>query len=418
MSSISEESKEEENEKDTNEKIININILDKNYLKSKMIKIKEEIKDYVIDKYINIIYKQNKEIEKIKKDYNELLINTSNILKIVINNKILIKDEKEKIKKSSIFKIIDNYDSNNNKNNNKNFNTDRSTFKNINNKNIKVNPIHNGKNKTFYKNNKSIEMNKEQIININKRKKSSSKINNSNVDNLIFSKSNRNFRTNIDINDKENKENINNNTNIRLKNHINHINIDYLRELNNKDLQKIKYIKQKLLDTTINKIFLNNDIEINYNPKKNKVNNNRNRIYVFRKDLFKNKKYNHSFNTPRKIKEIINKKNKIYHASSSSSFNIKKGIKSENIIKNNQIDNNNSNSINEFIYSDRDEEQMEFNTYQERFFSHNNSFINNSNERNILIGSFNKKNENEGERNYSQLMYNPKFNSFLNRCEH
>lgn len=75
MSSISEASKEDENEKDTNEKIVNINVTNKNFFNIKMAKIKDEIKDYIIDKYAKIIYKQNKEIERIKKLYDDLVKN-------------------------------------------------------------------------------------------------------------------------------------------------------------------------------------------------------------------------------------------------------------------------------------------------------------------------------------------------------
>ena len=246
---------------------------------------------------------------------------------------------------------------------------------------------------------------------INNIKKTCIKIN-KNFKKIIHSKSN------YDLNDKDNKENINNNNNyldINKKNHIN-INIDYLKELNMKDLRKIKCIKQKLLDNSINKIILINDIEKNEKSKKKKINNNRNKISLFKKNVNKSLKYFHSFNTPRKIKENKNK-SKLLHGF--SSFNQSKGTKSENIIKSNQIPNY---SVNDFIIS---EEQNDFINYQgKKVLSHNNSFLNNSNERNKNycsdFNNYKSRNyhKNREKKNQSQLISDSQCNSFFNRFEH
>ena len=77
--------------KSINEQNINNNIFtDDNYkyiFNLKMTKIKEEIKDYIIDKYIMKIIEQNKEITKLKKELEDLTKSYINIIKILIENK-------------------------------------------------------------------------------------------------------------------------------------------------------------------------------------------------------------------------------------------------------------------------------------------------------------------------------------------
>ena len=398
ISSISEESNEDENEKEISEKIQISNKNNRKFLSTKILKIKEEIKDFVINRYIKIIYKQNKEIEMIKKKYEDLLKSSSHILKIIIDKKILNNENS----KHSIEK--------NNSSKNKFIKVSKNT--------INANTL----NKNINRTNKKIKINKEELSYINKKKKSiykKNKYKNKNTNKSFFSNSNRIFKRRINLDD---KENINNNCNFNYNfNNKSQINIDYLKELNKKDLKKIKFIKQKLLNTTINNNILNN-IEINFNPKKNKINNhNRNAKLQNINKNNKNIKNNsfccgnrNNYNTPKNI-EGIKKHNKISKNNSSYYFNnnnINKIKSQKYIIKNNPI---RSFYINEFMKSDKEEEDIEFNSYHGRYFSYNNSFLKNSNQ-NLLLASFiNYKKDTDDDKNQ---IYNPKFNTYLNRYNH
>ena len=405
MSSISEDSKEDENEKETNEKIININLIDRNLFNIKMSKIKEEIRDYIIDKYYNIIYKQNKEIEKIKKEYDDLVKKSSNILKIVINNKM----QNEKNDENN----IKDYNYNNNQIIEQNkvvLSSEKEKIKLI--KKYSKEKNHWQK-KIFNKNHKRIERNNEGHSYVNKKKISSSKIKKLNNFNnsVVFNRkcnSNRFFIRTIDSVD---KENINNNSNLNNKTQVNN---NYLKEINKKDFNKIKFIKQKLLNSSI-KNLLSKDFEVNFKTKKGFNNNTRNKKFEVQNNLNKIKVINNnsfkpknktSFNTPKKNKENNLKNNKLF--GQLSSFNVIQDNKSENNIKFNPVTNF---YINEFVNNDKSKEKKSNKTFHGRFFSVNNSIIK-QNERNIIICSFNKI-DNEK----SSIIYNPKFDSFLNRCE-
>jgi hypothetical protein len=406
MSSISEASKEDENEKDTNEKIVNINITNKNFFNIKMAKIKDEIKDYIIDKYAKIIYKQNKELERIKKQYDDLVKKSSNILKIIINNK-MINDKVDKNKSINLDNTTNSYINEYKIENN---NSEKGSFKN---KFVK--------NKTYNRINKNIDISNDQLAFINMKKKHSYKaINNNNNFNktMVSNKIINSNRINKKIIDFTNKENISNISNLNK----NHININYLKELNNKDYKKIKFIKQKLLNNTNNGL-LNTEININFKQKPNNINSNRNKRIDNKNNINTNKgmtnssssfysKNYTSFNTPRKMKENELKiNNQIVNVP--SSLNIRNIILNEKYgMKLNPISNFNVNELNNI--TNKVEEQVEGNIIHRRFFSHNNSFIKNQNENEI--NGIGEKNDFIDEK--SQIIFNPKFISFLNRYDH
>jgi len=410
MSSISEASKEDENEKDTNEKIVNINITNKNFFNIKMAKIKDEIKDYIIDKYAKIIYKQNKELERIKKQYDDLVKKSSNILKIIINNK-MINDKTDKNKNINL-------DSTSNSHLNEykidNYNSEKGSLKNLN-KFVK--------NKTYNRVNKNIDINNDQLTFINMKKKNSYKVsnNNNNINKtMVSNKIINSNRINKKIIDFSNKENISNITNIN-KNNKNHININYLKELNDKDYKKIKFIKQKLLNNN-NNGQLNTEINVNFKQKSYNINSNRNKKIENKNNINKNKAMTNSsssfysknytsFNTPRKMRENELKINNQI-VSVPSTLNIRNIILNEKYgTKLNPISNFN---VNELSNNNKVEEQIEGDILHRRFFSHNNSFIKNQNE-NEINGIGEKKDFIDEK---SQIIFNPKFISFLNRYDH
>ncbi len=291
----------------------------------KMSKIKEEIKDFVIDKYINIIYKQNKEIELVKKKYEELLKKSSKILKIIITKNMLSNDNVQKNRD-----VIEN-----------NCCTKTKIIKNSSKNGIK-------------NNNNKIKKNKYKLYN-NKS---------------ICSNSYRNYKSfNRSIDD--DKENVNNHNN------KSQINIDYLKELNKKDLKKIKFIKQKLLNSSINKNKLNH-LEINFHPLKNNIKNKRNdkiRNVVYLKQIKNNSfcyKNINNFNTPKGIKENIKKYKKVNKNNSSNI--IRNKINNDTYIIYNKMNNI---SLNEFFGPNKNEEIIQNKIYHKKFFSINNSFIKN-----------------------------------------
>lgn len=410
MSSISEASKEDENEKDTNEKIVNINLTNKNFFNLKMAKIKDEIKDYIIDKYAKIIYKQNKELERIKKQYDDLVKKSSNILKIIINNKMI----SDKVDKSKNYNLDNTTNSHINDYKIDNYNSEKGSLKNLN-KYVK--------NKTYNRVNKNFDIGNDQLTFINMKKKHSYKSNN-NINNINKTMASNKIinsnRINKKIIDFTNKENISNISNMN-KNSKNHININYLKELNNKDFKKIKFIKQKLLNNN-NNGQLNTDINLTFKQKSNIINNNRNKKIENKNNVNKNKamtnssssfysRHYTSFNTPRKMKENeLKMNNQIFNVP--SSLNIRNIILNEKYgTKLNPISNFNVNELNN---NNKVEDQTDVDIIHRRFFSHNNSFIKNQNENEI--NGIGEKTDFIDEK--SQIVFNPKFISFLNRYDH
>ena len=279
------------------------------------------------------------------------------------------------------------------------------------------------KNKTYNRVNKNIEIGNDQLMFINMKKKHSYKFinNNNNINKtMVSNKIINSNRINKKIIDFTNKENIGNISNMN-KNNNNHLNINYLKELNDKDYKKIKFIKQKLLNNT-NNVQLNTEININYKQKSNNINSNRNRKIENKNNINKNKAMTNSatsfysknytsFNTPTKMKENELKIN-------NQIFNVPSTLNIRNIIINekygpklNPISNFN---VNELYNNNKVEEQVEGNIIQRRFFSHNNSFIKNQNEKEI--NGIGEKNDFIDEK--SQIIFNPKFISFLNRYDH
>ena len=179
----------------------------------KMNKIKEEIKDYIIDKYRNKIIEQNKEINNIKKQLEDLTKKYISIIKLMINkdkntNYINIEDN------DSYKKELSNYINNNNTF----FLTNNNQYENIINNKSNINE-------------KKEKINKDKKPSINNLK-----------NNFICNKIKNRFK------------NKNNNNNDLKKNKIN-----YLKELNKKDLKKIKDIRKEIKKTIDSNNNLNND---------------------------------------------------------------------------------------------------------------------------------------------------------------
>ena len=213
----------------------------------KMNKIKEEIKDYIIDKYTKKIIEQNKEIINIKNQLDNLTKKYIDMIKLIINKyNIYIKD-------------------NNYTYNNKNKDIYLSEINKINleknngNKNNKI---------RYYPNN----LEKNKIFNTNKNKINENK---------------KNIKYNLNLNLNNNNYNINNYNN----------NFNYLNELNKKDLKKISNIQGQLKTTNIT----NNKLKIKkFNSLKNK--NSYSKIYNSYSKIYNS--YNNKIN-----KKDINKIN-------------------------------------------------------------------------------------------------------------
>ena len=273
MSIISENSKEECIEISTEKQSFNNNR--KYSINIKISKIKDQIKDVVISKYIDIIIKQNKEIENFKQKYNELNEKLSYILKFFLtHNSNSCKIIKNKIN-YSLFNDI-----------NKQKNTSQSKNQSKN-KNINLKKVSNSKNK-----------NKQNFLCLNQ----------------------------------ENKENINLN-----RSGIN-INQDYLNKLNKKDMKKINSIHQKILhgqtfrekiinnsflDTSNNNIIKKNSIQIN--TKKEKL------IQPYSKKITNI----NSYISPKRVNSIHKKTGSTNELKNVSSYNCFLDISSVNSFNNN-----------------------------------------------------------------------------------
>ena len=373
----------------------------------KMNKIKEEIKDCVIDKYLNKIIKQNKEINDIKNQLEDLTKKYINIIKLMINNK-------------SCMNMMDN--------SNQSF-INRYIYK----KKDKSSSIKNigQKKNSNYNNNKLISIEKNTIE--HRKKSNESKIYDNNI-NLGKKKNKRNIY--------ENKENINYNLNIN----VSASNINYLQELNKKDLKKIndihnilkasKFPKRnlKVKELKLNSV-KNNEINRSLNSNENE---NKSNLYN-RIDLNDSKKIK-SNKHRNKIKQKINKnclyfnteenQNRTHIHRKKFSLNINSGLKDRlfkelrgnynNFITLNSIEEYNKTDSNEnenenqsasnliYNYNKNKKEHKRFKTFFYQFKKINNSFNesfkDNTSENNLFEDKIKSK-----------FVCNPIFGSFLNR---
>ena len=373
----------------------------------KMNKIKEEIKDCVIDKYLNKIIKQNKEINDIKNQLEDLTKKYINIIKLMINNK-------------SCMNMMDN--------SNQSF-INRYIYK----KKDKSSSIKNIRQKknSIYNNNKLISIEKNTIE--HRKKSNESKIYDNNI-NLGKKKNKRNIY--------ENKENINYNLNIN----VSASNINYLQELNKKDLKKINDIHNILKASKFPKRNLkvkqlklnsvkNNEINRSLNSNENE---NKSNLYN-RIDLNDSKKIK-SNKHRNKIKQKINKnclyfnteenQNRTHIHRKKFSLNINSGLKDRlfkelrgnynNFITLNSIEEYNKTDSNEnenenqsasnliYNYNKNKKEHKRFKTFFYQFKKINNSFNesfkDNTSENNLFEDKIKSK-----------FVCNPIFGSFLNR---
>ena len=373
----------------------------------KMNKIKEEIKDCVIDKYLNKIIKQNKEINDIKNQLEDLTKKYINIIKLMINNK-------------SCMNMMDN--------SNQSF-INRYIYKKKD-KSSSIKNIRQKKNNN-YNNNKLISIEKNTIE--HRKKSNESKIYDNNI-NLGKKKNKRNIY--------ENKENINYNLNIN----VSASNINYLQELNKKDLKKINDIHNILKASKFPKRNLkvkqlklnsvkNNEINRSLNSNENE---NKSNLYN-RIDLNDSKKIK-SNKHRNKIKQKINKnclyfnteenQNRTHIHRKKFSLNINSGLKDRlfkelrgnynNFITLNSIEEYNKTDSNEnenenqsasnliYNYNKNKKEHKRFKTFFYQFKKINNSFNesfkDNTSENNLFEDKIKSK-----------FVCNPIFGSFLNR---
>lgn len=372
-----------------------------------MNKIKEEIKDCVIDKYLNKIIKQNKEINDIKNQLEDLTKKYINIIKLMINNK-------------SCMNMMDN--------SNQSF-INRYIYKKKD-KSSSIKNIRQKKNNN-YNNNKLISIEKNTIE--HRKKSNESKIYDNNI-NLGKKKNKRNIY--------ENKENINYNLNIN----VSASNINYLQELNKKDLKKINDIHNILKASKFPKRNLkvkqlklnsvkNNEINRSLNSNENE---NKSNLYN-RIDLNDSKKIK-SNKHRNKIKQKINKnclyfnteenQNRTHIHRKKFSLNINSGLKDRlfkelrgnynNFITLNSIEEYNKTDSNEnenenqsasnliYNYNKNKKEHKRFKTFFYQFKKINNSFNesfkDNTSENNLFEDKIKSK-----------FVCNPIFGSFLNR---
>ena len=353
-----------------------INIYDSKYKK-----IQEEIKDKIIDKYLQIIISQQKEIDQLKKQLNDSIKSSIAILKISLNNKninndinnnILLSQKLQKQKLKNEILNINNISNKSNKhdimvhilNRNQHKNLSYSTISSDNIKLKKNNTQVNGLTVEYKKNSKEknnlslsnsrIQLNKYEIISpkkikiekIKKRKNSKNKKERESTHTTI---------NNIDINE---------------------LNTYYLKEYNKKDNQKIEEIKTKLL---------NNNMpppQLLKNEPTSQKNKNKNSIYkTYSQNKFtkvknqnvvnKSNKYSYGknnltkiFNSPKSIRtqfNNINEKNKIFN-----DYYIKKNKISKNIYEENKVI-----SDNNYLYTNP--------AYNTKNIIHKNININNNN---------------------------------------
>jgi hypothetical protein len=379
----------------------------------KMNKIKEEIKDCVIDKYLNKIIEQNKEINDIKNQLEDLTKKYVNIIKLMINNKNCMKmmdNNNQSFINRYIYKKKDKTSSVKNLQQKKNFSYNNNNYNNFNDKLISIEK-------------KSIE---------HYKKSKQSKFYDNNV-NLEKKKNNRKIY--------ENKENINYNFNINAS----ASNINYLQELNKKDLKKINDIHNILnaskvpkRNLKIKQLQLNNfkNSEIN---KSIDINEKENKSTLYNKNDLNDKKSKTNKHR-NKIKQKINKnclyfnteenQNRTHIHRKKFSLNINSGLKDRlfkelrgnynNFITLNSIEEYNQTDWNEnenenksasnlmYNYNKKKKEHKRFKTFFYQFkkinSSFNESFKDNTSENNLFEDKIKSK-----------FVCNPIFSSFLNR---
>ena len=379
----------------------------------KMSKIKEEIKDYVIDKYLKKIIEQNKEINDIKNQLEDLTKKYINIIKLTINNK----------------------NSMNMMNNNNQSFINRYIYKKKD-KSSSIKNIPQRKKSNYKYNDKLISI---EIKTIEHHKiPNDSKFYDNNIS-LEKKKINRNIF--------ENKENINYNLNINSS----ASNINYLKELNKKDLKKINDIQNILKASRIPKRNLKiKQLQLNSvnSAKNNEINRsiyfneigNKNNLYN-KIDLNESKKINKS-NHRNKIKQKINKnclyfnteenQNKTYMHRKKLSLNINSGLKDRlfNEFRGNYNNFITLNSIEEYSKTDSNENENRKQSASNLIYNYNKNKKEHKRFKTFFYqfkkinSSFNESfKDNTSENNFfedkmkSKFVCNPIFGSFLNRNE-
>ena len=370
--------------KSINEQNINNNIFtDDNYkyiFNLKMTKIKEEIKDYIIDKYIMKIIEQNKEITKLKKELEDLTKSYINIIKILIENKNINLFDSDNINNY----ILDLTDKNEFLLNNKQFKNGIKSFIKKSNYEFKKNSTKNNFNKM---NNKCI--------------------------NSYDRKKNKTYN-------------------------FNNINMSYLKELNKKDLQKLNLIKNKINKTKASKNYLKKEFHIDFNKTSNSKNDFKRRINS-NKDNFKenvNNNINNNTYYLNTYKYRINNKedyiinNLTLNTEQNKPYQKKFTKNMTSAVKNHLFSQNNSN-INNFNFANSVED---FN--REYFKKHNSTSKKHYNKCKLkginnyfYIGKDSKFNDSSNQNsieNHNILSYNtvipnyicnPVFDTFLDRIE-
>ena len=358
----------------------------------KMRKIKEEIKDYVIDKYTMKIIEQNKEIITIKNQLDDLTKKYINLIKLMIENK------------------------------NKNIIYDKENFiSSYINKNILVTENVNGENR---------RNNKLKIINKNKSKIEQ------------FEKKKLQYITAVNSTNKINNININNNIDNKFNNYNSKSNrINYLQKLNEKDLKKLNDIKNEIKkNNQLNKKSLNKEL---YNISKSIYianNNNKSSLYYNKINIKDNLKRTNNKNK-RKIKSFNSEEGNIIHTkkySSKNSSKIKKKIFKEIKFNNknytannsfediNKINNNNDNdndNVDDIKTTSKKLNKNQNNKNRHMLFFYKFKKINTLNKYNSLNITKSSPYENNNSINYynvsnkSNYICNPIFCSFLNRNE-
>ena len=373
-------SKSEKYNNSENEQCKNNNIFSEDNYKYifnlKMNKIKEEIKDYIIDKYTQKIIKLNKDVNNIRKQLDDLTIKYINLIKIIIDNK--------------------------------------------NNINIL------NKNNIYIPNfiNKSEIVNNNKIIKVkNEQKKDKTRIFYNNLEKIINDEK-------LNLNSNESKKNKTYNFD------SNNMNMNYLKELNKKDLKKLNTIKNiikkkkvsiKLLlnkecnkgsiykKINIKKNDINNNIyfdKINSNESIFKINSNKNRIRNINNEniIINYLTFNTEENKPHKKKLSIQmnstRRNGLFKQINKN-FNNTISNSTEECSK---IGNNGGHSTNKKNYSQKSKIK-EFKTFFYKFGKINNSFNesfkSNSIENQNIFNNFAKSN----------YICNPIFGSFLDRID-
>jgi len=181
----------------------------------KMNKIKEEIKDYIIDKYTMKIIQQNKEIINIKNQLEDLTKKYVNIIKLML-------DKKNQNLLDNNNKYISSYVS---------------------------------RKLSFSGNKDDVHKNNNKIMKSNKSKIEQFEENKNNNSHYIFNRYNKN--NNYKINENKNNNNLNFNTKSNK--------INYLQKLNEKDLKKLNNIKKEIKKNIHSKISLNKEFHNTYN---------------------------------------------------------------------------------------------------------------------------------------------------------